>query len=39
MQKFFSLGPIVFDKNDILRAAGFKFPAFIHIGARFPARW
>jgi hypothetical protein len=35
----FFFSPLVFDKNDILHAAGLKCPAFIHVGARFPARW
>jgi hypothetical protein len=38
MQHVFFLGPIVFEENDILHAAAFKYPAFIHTGARFPTR-
>jgi hypothetical protein len=37
MQRIFFLGPILLDKNDILRAVFLKFPAFMHIGAMFPA--
>lgn len=36
MQHIF-FGPILLDKNDILRAVSLKCPAFMHIGARFPA--
>jgi hypothetical protein len=32
------LGPNLLDKNNILRAAAFKCPTFMHIIARFPAR-
>jgi hypothetical protein len=38
MQHFYFLGPVLLDKNNILRAAAFMRPAFMHIVARFPAR-
>jgi hypothetical protein len=38
MQQVYFLGPILLVKNNILRAAAFKCPAFMHAVARFPAR-
>jgi hypothetical protein len=38
MQHIHFLGPVLFDKNNILCAAAFKCPTFMHIVARFPAR-
>jgi hypothetical protein len=38
LQHIYFLGPVLLDKNNILRAAAFKFPAFLHLVARFPAR-
>jgi hypothetical protein len=38
MQNIYFLGPVLLDKSNILRAGAFKFPAFMHIVARFPAR-
>jgi hypothetical protein len=38
MQHIYFLGPILMDKNIILRAAAFKCPAFMHVAARFPAK-
>ena len=37
IKHFFFLDPVLLHKN-ILRVAAFKYPAFIHVGARFPAR-
>jgi hypothetical protein len=37
MQRNFFLGPILMDKNDILRAVSLKCPACMHVGAMFPA--
>jgi hypothetical protein len=37
MQHNYFLGPILLDKNYILRAAPIKFPVFMHVVARFPA--
>jgi hypothetical protein len=38
MQHISFLGPVLLDKNNILRAAVFKRPAFMHVVAMFPAR-
>jgi hypothetical protein len=38
MQHIYFLGPILLGKNNILRAAAFKCPAFMNLVARFPAR-
>jgi hypothetical protein len=38
MQHIYFLGPILLDKSNILRAAAFKCPAFMHIVESFPAR-
>jgi hypothetical protein len=38
MQHIYFLGQVLFDKNNILRAAAFKCPAFTQVVARFPAR-
>jgi hypothetical protein len=35
---FYLLGPVLLDKNNILCAAAFNFPTFMHAAARFPAR-
>jgi hypothetical protein len=37
-QHVYFLGPVLLDTNNILRAAAFKCPAFMHVVARFPAR-
>jgi hypothetical protein len=38
MQHIHFRGPVLFDKNNILCAAAFKCPTFMHIVDRFPAR-
>jgi hypothetical protein len=37
-QHIYFLGLILLDNNNILRAAAFKCPTFMHVTARFPAR-
>jgi hypothetical protein len=38
MQHIYFLGPVLLYKNNVLRAASFKCPAFMHVVASFPAR-
>jgi hypothetical protein len=39
IQHIYFLGPFLLNKNNILRPVAFKCPAFMHVVARFPARW